>query len=169
VEEGEEPGAGDGEQRHRLGEAVDRGAPRLVQQQQDGGDQRAGMADPDPPDEVDDGEAPRHGDIDAPNPNAGGEEIGDGVEQQHHQGERQPEAEEPTPRRSAGEHDGADLVGDGGIGLSMGEDGRLRTTGRHGAILHRIDLAPVGSRRGPLIRPARVHLGSCAYAYEPWR
>ena len=58
VNQREEPGAGDGEQRHRLGEAVDRRAPRLPEQQQDRRDQRAGVADADPPDEVDDVEAP---------------------------------------------------------------------------------------------------------------
>ena len=52
VEQREQPGAGHGEQRHRLREAVDRGAPVLAQQQQDRGDQRAGVTDPDPPDEI---------------------------------------------------------------------------------------------------------------------
>ena len=58
VQQREQAGAGDGEERHRLGEAVDRRPPLLVQQQQDRRDQRAGVADADPPDEVDDGEAP---------------------------------------------------------------------------------------------------------------
>ena len=35
-------------------------APFLVQQQQNGGNKRAGVADADPPDEVDDGETPSH-------------------------------------------------------------------------------------------------------------
>ena len=52
MQQREEPGAGDGEERHRLGEAVDRRAPFLLQQQQDRRDQRAGVADADPPDEV---------------------------------------------------------------------------------------------------------------------
>ena len=72
------PGAGDGEQRHRLGEAVDRGAPLLVEQQQDGRDQRAGVADADPPDEVDDREAPADRDVDAPDADALDEQPGDG-------------------------------------------------------------------------------------------
>ena len=64
------PGAGDGEQRHRLGEAVDRRAPRLPEQQQDRRDQRAGVADADPPDEVDDVEGPADRDVVAPDADA---------------------------------------------------------------------------------------------------
>ena len=70
MQERKEAGAGDREQRHRFGEAVDRGAPVLPQQQQDRGDQRAGMADADPPDEVDDGEAPADRNVDAPDADA---------------------------------------------------------------------------------------------------
>ena len=70
-------GAGDGEQRHRLGEAVDRRAPFLVQQQQDRRDQRAGVADADPPDEVDDREAPGHRHVDAPDADALEQQIAD--------------------------------------------------------------------------------------------
>ncbi len=66
VQERVEAGTRDREQRHRLGETVDRGAPFLAQQQQDRRDQRAGVADADPPDEVDDGEGPRDRDVDSP-------------------------------------------------------------------------------------------------------
>ena len=38
------------------------------------------MADPDPPDEIDDGEAPSDGDHYTPNADADGEEDGDRVE-----------------------------------------------------------------------------------------
>ena len=63
VEEREQQGAHDREQGHRLGEAVDRRAPLLLEQQQDGGDQGAGVADTDPPDEVDDVEGPADRDV----------------------------------------------------------------------------------------------------------
>ena len=56
---GKMPAHDDREDRHRLGEAVDRGAPVLPEQEQDGADQRAGVTDTDPEDEVDDVEAPR--------------------------------------------------------------------------------------------------------------
>ena len=42
----------------------------LPQQQQNGRDQRSGVADTDPPDEVDDGESPADRDVHAPNANA---------------------------------------------------------------------------------------------------
>ena len=44
----------DGEDRHRLGGAVDRRAPLLAEEEEDRGDQRAGVADADPEDEVGD-------------------------------------------------------------------------------------------------------------------
>ena len=58
VEEREHPRLDDGEERHRLGEAVDARAPLLLEQEQDRRDERAGVTDADPPDEVDDREAP---------------------------------------------------------------------------------------------------------------
>ncbi len=54
VEQREDAGAGDREQRHGFGEAVDGGPPALAQQKQDGRDQRAGVADADPENEVGD-------------------------------------------------------------------------------------------------------------------
>ena len=71
VQQREEPGLDDREERHRLGEAVDAGAPRLLEEQQDGGDERPGVADPDPPDEVDDPEGPADRDVVAPDADAG--------------------------------------------------------------------------------------------------
>ncbi len=59
-----------GENRHRLCEAANRVSPALFEQQQDCGDQRASVTDADPPDEVDNGEAPGHRLRDAPNSNA---------------------------------------------------------------------------------------------------
>ena len=44
--------ADDGEDRHRLRGAVDRRAPLLAEQEENGGDQRAGVTDTDPQDEV---------------------------------------------------------------------------------------------------------------------
>ena len=52
VDAREDERADDGEDRHRLGEAVDRRAPLLAEEEEDGADQRAGVADTDPPDEV---------------------------------------------------------------------------------------------------------------------
>ena len=55
-----------------------RGAPLLLEQQQDGGDQRAGVADTDPPDEVDDVEGPADRDVVAPDADALGQRVGRG-------------------------------------------------------------------------------------------
>ena len=49
---------GHGHQRHSLGEAVDRGAPFLMRQEQHGRNQRTGVADADPPDVVGDRKNP---------------------------------------------------------------------------------------------------------------
>ena len=45
-----------------------------------GGDQRAGVADTDPPDEIDDGKAPADGNIDAPNAHADDKQVADRTE-----------------------------------------------------------------------------------------
>src|SRR6266849_4954045 len=70
MDERKDAGAGHREERHGFGEAVDRGAPLLIQQEKNSGDQRAGMADTDPPDEIDDGESPADRNVDAPNSDA---------------------------------------------------------------------------------------------------
>ena len=59
VEDREDRRAQDREDRHRFGEAADRHAPLLLEEQQNRRDERAGVADADPPDEVDDVERPR--------------------------------------------------------------------------------------------------------------
>ena len=74
----ENAGASHGEKRHSFGEAVDGCAPLLIEQKENGGDQRAGVADTDPPDEVDDGEAPADGDVDAPDADALDDQPADG-------------------------------------------------------------------------------------------
>ena len=77
VEDGEDAGADHGEDRHRLGRAVDRGPPLLAQEAEDGRDQGAGMADADPEDEVDDRPAPVDRGAVAPDADAGGDDVGD--------------------------------------------------------------------------------------------
>ena len=44
-----------------------------------------GVADTDPPHEIDDGEAPAYRDVDAPDADAEQEQVGDRDHQQHHQ------------------------------------------------------------------------------------
>ena len=69
----------DREYGHGLSKAVDGGAPALLEQQKNRGDQRSGVANTDPPDKVDDGEAPANRNIDAPDASALEEEIADGA------------------------------------------------------------------------------------------
>ncbi len=139
MQQWEQPGAGDGEERHRLGEAVDRRAPRLVQEKQDGRDQRPGVTDANPPHEVDDGESPGDGDVDAPDAYALVEQVADGKQQQHDEGEGEAEADPPAARRPRGLHDCADLVGYRAEGVPRADDGRRRERSsvcgfvRHGA------------------------------------
>ncbi len=153
VQEREYAGAGDGEERHGLGEAVDRGAPLLMQKQQNRRDQRAGVPDADPPDEVDDREAPADGYVDAPDADAFVKHVGDGEMQDHDQGEGHREADPPAARDGIGQHDGADLVRDRGEGMAWSDDRRramlrlerLLRLLRHAA--HRVDGCPPSAPR----------------------
>src|SRR5581483_231685 len=70
------------------------------------------MADTDPPDEVDNGEAPSDRDGDAPDADALQEQIPDGKQHHHGRHEAETEPDEPSVRRRAGQHDGADLFRD---------------------------------------------------------
>src|SRR5207342_1626548 len=108
VNQREQARAHDGEDRHAFGEAVDGGAPALLQEQQDRGDQRAGVADADPPDEVDDREAPADRDVDAPDPRALDQQPGHGHAQPAHDHEADGDDDEPGQRRVAAEDDVAD-------------------------------------------------------------
>ena len=111
MEEGKHSSAHNGKNRHCLGEAVDRGAPFLVEKEKNGRNQGAGMADTDPPDEVDDGEAPGGRDSDAPDANALDKQEGYDQVQKHQKGKAHQETDYPARGRAASEHDGADLIG----------------------------------------------------------
>src|SRR5579859_1061112 len=72
------------------------------------------MSDTDPPDKVDDGEAPADGDVDAPNAGALHEQVAEREQQHHRDQETGSEADDPPKRGRARQHDGADLVGNRG-------------------------------------------------------
>ena len=112
------------EERHRFREPVDRGAPLLAEEQQDRRDQRAGVADADPPDEVDDVERPADRDVVAPDPDAREQQLDDRHVQDHQEEERDREAEEPADRRPLRQDDAADLVGDRAEGVARLDDRR---------------------------------------------
>jgi hypothetical protein len=132
VEQREDGRAGHREDGHRLGEAADRHAPLLPEQQQDGGDQRARVADADPPDEVDDVERPADRDVVAPDTDAGEHQLAEGHLQRPQQGQADQEAEHPAERRALGQRDLRDRFGDRLEVVARGnhrdvEDGRGRS------------------------------------------
>ena len=118
--------AHDGEDRHRLGEAADRHAPLLPEQEQDRGDQRAGVTDADPPDEVDDGEAPADGNVDPqmPVPLISSQLMAsrnmDITAKAMHEPD-EPSGQEPRPQ-----HRRRDLVGDRAERMPWTDDVRVR-------------------------------------------
>src|SRR5262249_37656871 len=75
VDQGEQAGLHHREDGHGFGEAFDGRTPTLLEEKQDGRDQSSGVADTDPPDEVDDGESPADGNVDAPDPGAAREQV----------------------------------------------------------------------------------------------
>ena len=123
-------GAHDRKQRHRFRETVDRVAPGLPQQRQNGGDQRPGVADTDPPDEVDDGKAPPDGDVDTPDPDAFQKKVAEDPGQHIQHAEHDQEAEDPSQRNRALQHNVRDLLGDGGESVAGRDD-------RHSPVCHR--------------------------------
>ena len=129
VDEREHAGADHGEDGHGLGEAADGVAPGLLEEQQNGGDQGAGVADTDPPDEVDDGEAPGHRLRDGPDANALEEEPGNRNEQHRCARARDAEDGQPAQRRVRGEHDARDLFGYRLEGLTLPDDSEFSGCG----------------------------------------
>src|ERR1700746_3592520 len=82
------------------------------------------MSDTDPPHEVDDGEAPTDGDVNAPDADASQKQVAERVQQHHGRQEAHSEAHHPSHRRGTGQHDRADLVGYGREGMPGLDDRR---------------------------------------------
>ena len=76
------------------------------------------MADTNPPDEIDNREAPADGNIDAPDARALDEEPTDGDGHEAREAKCNGEADEPTERSGASQNDGADLIRDRGVGMA---------------------------------------------------
>jgi hypothetical protein len=111
VEDRIHTGLGHGEKRHRFGEAVDRSTPALSQQKQDRGDQCSCVTDTDPPDEVENVDAPGDGNVDAPQSDTDEQQVRHRQQHQLKQRKRDRKAEEPRQRRLSFQDDRADLVG----------------------------------------------------------
>ena len=101
MQQRKQAGAGHREQRHRLGKAVDARPPLLPEQQQEGRDERAGVTDADPPDEIDDRKCPGHGNVGAPNADAGRHQVIDRHQQHAQKQRRRAETRPPEPGRVA--------------------------------------------------------------------
>ena len=153
VHQREQQRAGDREQRHRFREAVDRSAPVLLEQQQDRRDQRAGVADADPPDEVDDREAPADRDVDAPDPGALDQQVGQRQAEHRHPHQADEEPEEPAEGMTPRQDDRGDLLGDTGERVARCDDRRRRVGGFR---VHQCSVrrAPAGSSSGLGFRSA---------------
>ena len=111
VDAGENAGANDGEERHGLGGAVDGRAPLLPGEEKDCRDQRAGVADADPENEVRDVPRPADGFVFSPNADAVRDLVAD-AEQADQGDQRAGQERHPPPQRGAFFDDARDLVGD---------------------------------------------------------
>ncbi len=96
-----DPGTGRAEQRHRFGDPVDRVAPLRPGQKEQCRNECAAAGDGDPPDVVDDGEAPGDRPVDAPDADAGIEQIQDRADQHAGQRRRQDDGDPPPAERTA--------------------------------------------------------------------
>ena len=125
----EHAGADHGKDRHGLGKAADGVAPGLLEEQENGGDQGSGVADTDPPNEVDDREAPRDGLSNGPDADALEEQPGD--RNQQHRGSAAGDAKEckPAKRRVRRKHDARDLFGNRLEGLTQAYDAEFTGLG----------------------------------------
>ena len=117
VDHREHAGADHGKDGHGLGEAADRVAPSLLEEQQNRGDQRARVADADPPNEVDDRKSPAHRLRHAPDADALKEQPGERHHQQGGPYAAYAEKGKPAQRRARRQHDARDLFGDRPEGL----------------------------------------------------
>ena len=179
MQERKQARAGHGEERHRLGESVDRRPPVLLEQEEDRRDQGAGVADADPPDEVDDREAPHHRDVDPPDADAVVKQHGDRHEQEQRERRADAHAQKPAPVVGPHQHERTDLVGHRGIGVLRPQDrrgrpriGRFRIGGSHRASLPRSrgwDCAAWPDTSCAAGCSARPAARNCASSPWPWR
>ena len=99
----EHAGAHHGEERHRFSRAVDRGTPALLQEQENGRDQRAGVTDTDPPNEINDRKSPAHRLRHAP------EQVAEGEHQDVDDAEGEQHSTDPAQGRASGKDGPHDL------------------------------------------------------------
>jgi hypothetical protein len=122
VDAGEDERADDREDRHRLGEAVDRGPPLLAEEEEDGRDERPGVPDADPPHEVGDVPGPVDRSAVSPDADASPEEVSDAQHEEAGEGRGEEEGDPPALGGTV-LRDPADVVGDV-LELGSGRDER---------------------------------------------
>ncbi len=110
MQRGIDASAHDREDCHRFGEAIDACSPVLFEEEQNGGDQRSGVADADPEHEVHDRPAPRDGLVVAPHTHAGGDQQQDG-QAQHARAAGADEQQHPPHRRGRHQVETGDRIG----------------------------------------------------------
>src|SRR5579872_333948 len=115
MNERKDTGASHGEKCHRLGKPIDGSAPLLVEQKENGGNKCTGVADTDPPHEIDDGEAPADGNVDAPDTHALQDQVADGDVHHAKNAECNQKADVPAKRSGPRQNYSADLVRDRAI------------------------------------------------------
>src|SRR6267378_2303164 len=124
VNEREHTRASHGEKRHGFRKTVDGGAPLLIQQKQNRGDERAGVADTDPPDEIDDSKSPADGDVDAPDAGAFDDQPADGDGHHAHEAEGNQKSDVPAERGWTRQNNCTDLVRDRAVGVPRADHRR---------------------------------------------
>lgn len=95
MEEGKYTCAHDCEDGHGLCGSVDGGTPFLFKEAENGGDEGTCVTDTDPEDEIDDSPAPVDGVSEAPDADAGGDEVGETDEGKACDAEGEAEADPP--------------------------------------------------------------------------
>src|SRR5690606_13672657 len=141
---------------HGLREAIDRGPPVLPKQEENGADQRPGVADTNPEDEVDDGKAPSHRVRMAPGANAFPNDVAESRAEESKQTERESTCNVPGAWRSGCLHDARHVVRDLGERVVACERTVVRVSG--GRCGHRWSRAPDG---GFGCGPSSSHEGGC--------
>src|SRR5688572_1692233 len=83
------------------------------------------MADADPPDEINDVEAPAHGVGHPPDACSLKQQIGESLSQQHHTDEPDAKPDVPPLRRAMSQNERADLIRNGAEGVPWLKNGNL--------------------------------------------
>ena len=125
MEQRKDSRAGNGKNRHRFSRAINGRSPFLPQQKQNCGDERTGVSDTDPPDEIGNVPGPAGGTIVAPDANAAGHQVGKAPAQQHEHGACDADHHPPGFGCTFPFGDATDLLGDVVIRHVSFEHGRI--------------------------------------------